>query len=91
MHLHVSLGDKDGKVYGGHLVKANVFTTLEVVVGCFSEIDFERVYDDRTGFKELRVKEKRSKQPATLLGVACASVGIGILISFALNKIKISK
>ena len=88
VHLHVSLGDADGKVWGGHLVKATVYTTLEVVLGCFTELQFERVYDDRTGFKELRVREKAGQNKATMgtVGVACAGAGLGMLLSLAIRK-----
>ena len=34
-HLHISLGDSEGKVWGGHLLSASVFTTCEIVLGLF--------------------------------------------------------
>ena len=64
-----------------------VFTTLEVVLGCFTELQFERVYDDATGFKELRVKQRARQNRATVAGIACASAGVGILLSLAIRKI----
>eukprot|EP00193_Tetraselmis_chui_P006934 CAMPEP_0177761884 /NCGR_PEP_ID=MMETSP0491_2-20121128/6045_1 /TAXON_ID=63592 /ORGANISM="Tetraselmis chuii, Strain PLY429" /LENGTH=276 /DNA_ID=CAMNT_0019277893 /DNA_START=1 /DNA_END=831 /DNA_ORIENTATION=+ len=55
-HLHVSLGDRDGRVFGGHCVGGmNVFTTAEVVLAECRGMAFERHYDERTGFKELCV------------------------------------
>jgi predicted DNA-binding protein with PD1-like motif len=65
-HLHISLGDGEGRVWGGHLVKASVFTTCEVVLGVFvadsnsgdGGVLFDRIYDDVTGFKELTVSER---------------------------------
>ncbi|CAN0001054.1 unnamed protein product [Discosporangium mesarthrocarpum] len=56
-HLHVSLGDEVGSVIGGHLVQAVVHTTAEVVVGEASALAFSRSMDERTGFKELTVRE----------------------------------
>jgi len=53
-HLHISVSDKDGKVFGGHL-KSNcrVGFTVEVVIGIFEDISFKRILDQNTGFKEL--------------------------------------
>jgi predicted DNA-binding protein with PD1-like motif len=33
IHLHVMLGSPSGSVMGGHLFKATIFTTTEVVIG----------------------------------------------------------
>lgn len=55
LHLHASLGDEEGAVSGGHLVRAIVHTTAEVVVGEASALAFSRVMDPDTGFKELVV------------------------------------
>lgn len=53
VHLHVSLGDEEGAVCGGHLVRAIVHTTAEVVIGVASSLAFSREMDPSTGFKEL--------------------------------------
>lgn len=56
-HLHISLGDKDGAVIGGHLMgDATVFTTAEVVCGYSPGIQFTRPFDPRTGYPELDVE-----------------------------------
>ena len=56
-HIHVSLSGSDGSVIGGHLKDGcKVDTTVEVVVGIFEDISYERVFDNATGFKELEVK-----------------------------------
>ncbi len=36
IHLHVILGTSSGAVTGGHLLKATVFTTAEIIVGSLS-------------------------------------------------------
>lgn len=54
-HLHISLGDEEGRVCGGHLVRATVHTTAEIVVGQANALAFSRVMDEETGFKELVV------------------------------------
>eukprot|EP00873_Tetraselmis_striata_P028901 jgi/Tetstr1/449165/TSEL_036374.t1 len=55
-HLHCSLGDAQGAVFGGHCVGGmTVFTTAEVVLAECAGMAFERHLDERTGFKELCV------------------------------------
>lgn len=42
LHLHISLGDKELKVYGGHLNKAVVSATAEIIIDVLDgEIDRE--------------------------------------------------
>ena len=60
LHLHASLGDERGAVCGGHLVRATVHTTAEIVVGVARSLAFSREMDSATGFKELVV----SRSPA---------------------------
>lgn len=55
LHLHASLGDERGAVCGGHLVRATVHTTAEIVVGVARSLTFSREMDPGTGFKELVV------------------------------------
>ena len=53
-HLHVSLGDKGGKVVGGHLMDGcTIFTTAEIVMGVSNTLVFNRTFDKATGFDEL--------------------------------------
>mmetsp|Transcript_7078 Transcript_7078/g.13092 ORF Transcript_7078/g.13092 Transcript_7078/m.13092 type:complete len:172 (-) Transcript_7078:1300-1815(-) len=54
-HLHMSVSDGQGAVYGGHLIAAKVFTTLELVLGVIQGVDFSRSLDSRTGYTELVV------------------------------------
>ena len=51
VHVHIQLSDKNG-CYGGHLAKARVFSTAEVVIG---ELDHQlrRSPDGYTGLNEL--------------------------------------
>mmetsp|Transcript_36361 Transcript_36361/g.69773 ORF Transcript_36361/g.69773 Transcript_36361/m.69773 type:complete len:138 (+) Transcript_36361:1185-1598(+) len=58
-HLHISLGDKDGNVVGGHCVgDMNVFTTAEVVIAEIVGANFHRNFDSDTGYKELCVTSR---------------------------------
>lgn len=55
-HIHVSLSDKEGDVIGGHLKDGcRVDPTVEVIIGIFDDVSYERVYDEDTGFKELTI------------------------------------
>lgn len=53
-HLHVSVSDRSGQCYGGHLKDGcKVFVTIELVVLAFDDVIYNRTLDDETGFDEL--------------------------------------
>ena len=55
-HFHVSLADDAGKVIGGHLMEGcEVFTTAEVTLVQMRHLQFTRVMDSKSGYKELFV------------------------------------
>lgn len=54
-HLHMSVSDKNGNVYGGHFVKGIVHTTMELILGSIANVQFHRIYDPSTGYRELEV------------------------------------
>ncbi|XP_063429383.1 bifunctional protein GlmU-like [Mytilus trossulus] len=57
-HLHASLSDKDGNVFGGHVMgNMIVYTTAEIMVGECSGALFSREHDTTTGFKELLIEK----------------------------------
>lgn len=56
-HLHISLGDSQGQVVGGHLKDGClIYTTAEMVIGEISDVTFKRRPDQDTGFNELVVE-----------------------------------
>lgn len=55
-HLHLSVSDKDGRVFGGHVIAGRIFTTLELVLGTIQNVAFSREMDATTGFQELVVR-----------------------------------
>lgn len=56
-HIHISVSDAEGKVFGGHLKEGCVVgVTVEVVVGIFEDVKYSRTQDNTTGFKELDVQ-----------------------------------
>ncbi|KAL0220219.1 hypothetical protein RCL1_000074 [Eukaryota sp. TZLM3-RCL] len=59
-HLHISLGDSQGKTISGHLcnVSTPVHTTAEIVLLSLPSLEFRRSFDERTGYKELVITPK---------------------------------
>ena len=58
-HLHISVSDNKGRVFGGHLENGNIInTTCEIVLGELEEYQLCRAYDESTGYKELQVERK---------------------------------
>lgn len=56
-HLHMAISDDVGKTLGGHLTEGNkVYTTLELIIGSYPNLNFQRTNDPKTGFKELEIK-----------------------------------
>ena len=61
-HLHLSVSDGQGTTLGGHLGEGSrVYTTLEIVLLSYPEIEFERVVDPKTTYQELSIKQKSKK------------------------------
>jgi predicted DNA-binding protein with PD1-like motif len=58
-HLHMALADGKGITLGGHLLEGNkVFTTLEIVLAEYPDLNFKRTLDVTYGYKELDVQKK---------------------------------
>jgi uncharacterized protein len=56
LHLHMSVANSQGECSGGHVAYGCVvFTTLELVIGLLSEVQFQRVLDEATGYPELQI------------------------------------
>jgi len=59
-HLHMSVADAEGRVFGGHVAYAcTVRTTAEVLLILLPEWSFTREPDSATGFAELVVRPER--------------------------------
>jgi len=59
VHVHVVVSDEGGRVVGGHLSRAAVFTTVEVAV-LDTGIALRREFDPGTGYSELVVPDEGS-------------------------------
>lgn len=58
-HLHMSVSDASGRVYGGHVGYGNmVRTTAEILLAPLPDWSLTREYDAATGFKELVVRRR---------------------------------
>jgi uncharacterized protein len=58
-HLHLSVSDQKGKMTGGHLLDGCIVrTTAEIVLVELTDLEFDRVDDPETGFKELKVRRR---------------------------------
>lgn len=58
-HLHISVADIKLNVFGGHLKDGCIInTTAEVVIAELEDFEFDRAFDNATGFKELVITKK---------------------------------
>ncbi|MBQ7155491.1 MAG: DNA-binding protein [Synergistaceae bacterium] len=48
-HIHMSAADKEGRVFGGHLVSARVSATCEMTVDVIPGFTVERKFDEDVG------------------------------------------
>ncbi|MEX2232308.1 MAG: DUF296 domain-containing protein [Cyclobacteriaceae bacterium] len=56
-HLHLCVADESGTSTGGHLLDKNViYTTAEIAIVNIRNMEFERVFDPDSGYRELSVK-----------------------------------
>lgn len=48
IHLHINLADEDGNIHGGHLKRANISVTGEIVITCTDAV-IDRRFDPEVG------------------------------------------
>ncbi|MBR9876094.1 DNA-binding protein [Vibrio sp. J1-1] len=55
-HVHISLSDEQGHVWGGHLMEGTIIdTTAELIIHSYTNLTFSREMDESTGYTELEV------------------------------------
>ncbi|MBR9787436.1 MAG: DUF296 domain-containing protein [Vibrionaceae bacterium] len=55
-HVHISLSDEQGHVWGGHLMEGTIIdTTAELIIHSYPNLAFSREMDESTGYTELEV------------------------------------
>jgi uncharacterized protein len=58
-HLHMSVADPLGRVFGGHVTRGcSVRTTAEILLVILPEHRFSREYDSSSGFVELLIRNE---------------------------------
>jgi uncharacterized protein len=58
-HLHMTVADPQGRVFGGHVARGCVVrTTAEILLALLPEHRFSREYDSGSGFAELVVRDR---------------------------------
>ncbi len=56
-HIHISVADSQGYVYGGHLMEGNIIdSTAEVIIHSYPQLSFSRGFDPSTGYTELIIE-----------------------------------
>lgn len=61
-HFHLSISDEKGQVSAGHLLEGNIiYTTAEIVILELTEYEFQREFDQNTGYKELAIVVSSNK------------------------------
>ena len=57
VHAHVTLSDKDGHAYGGHLASGTIVFACEVAIQVLDGPEFERGLDQETGLPLWKMNE----------------------------------
>lgn len=58
-HLHITISDKDGNAFGGHLKNGSIVgITAEVIVAELDNLIFKREFDKDTGYNELIIENQ---------------------------------
>lgn len=58
-HLHMSVSDADGRVFGGHVTPGCIVrTTAEIIVANLPDERYTREHDAATGFAELVIRPR---------------------------------
>lgn len=56
VHIHISVANQTGKVFGGHLLEDTIIdTTGELIIHQYPQLGFNREHDPSTGFTELAI------------------------------------
>jgi predicted DNA-binding protein with PD1-like motif len=60
LHMHISVSDNEGRVWGGHLMDGClIHTTAEIVLLEMTNLKFQRLQDSATGYKELQINTRK--------------------------------
>jgi len=62
IHVHVVVGKSDGTAWGGHILAAHVWPTLEVIV-TEAPAHLQRTHDSETGLALIDIRASRAASP----------------------------
>ncbi|MGB9936663.1 MAG: PPC domain-containing DNA-binding protein [Methanobacterium sp.] len=57
IHVHIAIADSSGAVIGGHLLEGCIINTTAEIIILKSNKSFRRVFDPKTGYKELVIED----------------------------------
>lgn len=57
IHVHIAISDTEGRVIGGHLKKGCIINTTAEICILKSDKTLKRVFDPKTGYKELVIDD----------------------------------
>lgn len=57
IHVHITISDINGHVVGGHLKKGCIINTTAEICILKSSLSLKRVFDPKTGYKELMIDD----------------------------------
>lgn len=57
IHIHIAISDAEGRVIGGHLREGCIINTTAEICILKSDESVKRVFDPKTGYKELVVED----------------------------------
>lgn len=62
-HLHMSVSDAEGRVFGGHVARGCIVrTTVEILLALLPDHAFSREPDAQTGFMELVIRKRSGER-----------------------------
>lgn len=62
VHLHMSVADSEGRVFGGHVAPGCIVrTTAEILVALLPDVSFSREHDAQSGWQELVVRQRAAQ------------------------------
>lgn len=72
-HLHISLGDSNGEMFGGHFGEGSaVYTTAEIVLVELNQLQFTRKYCEKSTWDELAIQTVQQQTPQNTQTCSCA-------------------
>lgn len=59
IHVHMAISDEEGNIIGGHLKEGCIINTTAEICILKSDLSLKRVFDPKTGYKELKLENEK--------------------------------